>query len=211
MSESASAPAAIRPDAPIALTGAAPAFVDEVEAASGAALSACLQCAKCSSGCPVAARADVRPHALVRLVQLGRRDEVLASRMIWQCTSCQTCTTRCPQKVDIAAMNDALRRLSRGEGRVATGATEPIFNDVFLATVRRLGRMYEMGLMAAFKIRTRRLLADVGKFPMMLLKRKLAVLPPWVRGGRERRRLFRRAHKASEGARAAGRAGGQEP
>ena len=211
MSESVKVAAAPLPDATVGLADVDPALAQEVEAMSGAGLAACLQCAKCSSGCPVAARADLRPHVLVRLVQLGRRGEVLASRMIWQCTSCQTCTTRCPQEVDVAAMNDALRRLSRAEGCVVAGATEPVFNDIFLGTVRRLGRMYEMGLMTAFKLRTLRLLADVGKFPMMLLKGKLSVLPPWVRGARGRRRLFRRAGEASDAARAPGRTGGGKP
>jgi heterodisulfide reductase subunit C len=176
-------------------------FAAEVECASGANLAACLQCGKCSSGCPVAARSNLRPHVLVRLVQLGQRDEVLASRFIWECTSCQTCMTRCPQKVDIAAMNDALRRMSREAARVFAETTVPVFNDIFLRTIRRLGRMYEMGLMTSYKLRTGRLMADVDKFPMMLAKGKLAMLPKKVRGAAERKKLFERA----------GRAGGKKP
>jgi heterodisulfide reductase subunit C len=173
-----------------------PDFAAEVERASRANLAACLQCAKCSSGCPVTARADFPPHALLRLVQLGQRNEVLSSRMIWQCTSCQTCLTRCPQKVDLAAMNDALRRMSRAEAKVVAGTTVPTFNDIFLRTIRRLGRMYEMGLMASFKLRTGNLMADANKVPMMLRKRKLALLPKRVRGGGERKHLFERARRA---------------
>jgi len=167
-----------------------------VEQVSHANLGACLQCAKCSSGCPVAARADIKPHVLVRLVQLGQHDEVLRSRAIWQCTSCQTCMTRCPQKVDIAALCDGLRRLSRAEKKVTRDTTVPTFNDVFLRTVRRLGRMYEMGLMASFKLRTMDLFGDVDKFPMMLRKHKLSLLPPMIGGGRDRRRIFKRARSA---------------
>jgi len=185
-------------------------FVALVEAESGAPLAACLQCAKCTAGCPVSARADIKPHVLVRLVQMGQRDEVLSSRMIWECTSCQTCTTRCPQKVDIAALTDALRRLSRAAGKVVGGTTVPTFNDIFLRTIRRLGRMYEMGLMTSFKLRTGNLMADVDKFPMMLAKRKLALLPPHVRGAAERKRLFERARRASERAEALAKAGGEK-
>jgi heterodisulfide reductase subunit C len=176
-------------------------FAAEVERASGANLAACLQCGKCSSGCPVAARSNLRPHVLVRLVQLGQRDEVLSSRFIWECTSCQTCITRCPQKVDVAAMNDALRRMSREAAQVFGETTVPVFNDIFLRTIRRLGRMYEMGLMTSYKLRTGRLMADVDKFPMMLAKGKLALLPKKVRGVAERKKLFERA----------GRAGGKKP
>jgi heterodisulfide reductase subunit C len=171
-------------------------FAALVEQFSHANLAACLQCAKCTSGCPVAAKADLKPHILVRLVQLGQKDEVLASRAIWQCTSCQTCMTRCPQKVDIAALNDALRRLSRAEKKVTAETTVPTFNDIFLRTVRRLGRMYEMGLMTSYKLRTRDFFSDVNKFPMMLKKGKLSLLPPMVGGGRDRKRLFKRARDA---------------
>jgi heterodisulfide reductase subunit C2 len=170
-------------------------FSAAVEKDSGANLAACLQCAKCSSGCPVAARVDIRPHVLVRLVQLGMKDEVLSCRMIWECTSCQTCITRCPQKVDIAAMNDALRRISRAEGKVVSGTTVPVFNDIFLGTIRRLGRMYEMGLMTAYKLKTMRLMDDVSKFPMMLAKGKLSIMPPRVGGGAGRKAMFDRAQR----------------
>jgi heterodisulfide reductase subunit C2 len=159
---------------------------------AGIKVLSCYQCRKCTGGCPVAGRADIKPHELVRLVQLGQRDAALASRAIWECTSCQTCITRCPQKVDIAALNDLLRQMSSRAGTVAVGTAVPVFNAVFLDTVRRFGRMYELGLMVAFKLRTRRLFADVGKFPMMLWKRKLALLPSLGRDRAGRQRLFRR-------------------
>ena len=56
--------------------------------------------------------------------------------------------------------------------------------------------MYEMGLMASFKLRTMNLLADIGKFPMMLKKGKLSLLPTVVKGGAERKKLFERAKNA---------------
>jgi heterodisulfide reductase subunit C len=174
----------------------APEFAAEVERLSGARLAGCLQCGKCSSGCPVSAQADLVPHALLRMVQMGQHEEVLASRMIWLCTSCQTCQTRCPQKVDIAAMNDALRRMSLALGCVYKGTNVPKFNDTFLRIVRRLGRMYEVGLMSIYKMRTRTFMADSGKVPMMLRKGKLSLLPPMIGGGRERRAMFDRIARA---------------
>lgn len=170
---------------------------DLAEEFSEANIMACLQCRKCTSGCPVAGRqgdrgADIKPHEMVRLVQLGQWEEVLSSGMIWDCTSCQTCATRCPQKVSIAALNDALRRRSKAEGKVAPGRTEAVFNEIFLGAVRRRGRMYEVGLMASFKLRTRRFFADVGKVPMMLSKGKLALWPKNVAGRAGRTAMFER-------------------
>ncbi|HEY3323227.1 MAG TPA: 4Fe-4S dicluster domain-containing protein [Planctomycetota bacterium] len=175
-------------------------FVQTVSTTSGANLKVCLQCRKCSSGCPVAARADITAHQVVRLVQLGQEDEVLSSRMIWECTSCQTCITRCPQKVDIPAMMDGLRRLAKAAGKTTKETKVPAFNEIFLSNVQSRGRMYEMGLMASFKLRTGDLFADVDKFPMMLKKGKLPLLPSKkVRGGSDRKAMFERARKSANG------------
>jgi len=173
-------------------------FAEEVNERSHANLMACLQCKKCTSGCPVAGRADLRAHEMVRMVQLGQRAQVLQSRMIWECTSCQTCATRCPQGVSIAAMNDTLRMMSREAETTFAETTQPVFNDIFLRSIRRRGRVYELGLMAAYKFRTMRLLEDVDKAPTMLIKRKLKLLPKNVRGRAERKRIFARARKARE-------------
>jgi heterodisulfide reductase subunit C len=165
----------------------------EVKAASGASPMSCYQCAKCSSGCPVADRGDLKPHELVRLVQTGQRGAVLASRFIWECTSCHTCVTRCPQKVDIPSMNDALRALSLDEGAAPAGTAVPVFNEAFLASVRKRGRVHELTLMATFKLRTRRFFEDMDKAPAMLTKGKLPLRGSRVAGRGEREELFRRA------------------
>jgi heterodisulfide reductase subunit C len=178
-----------------------PDFADRLaDAMAETHVSLCLQCRKCSNGCPVAARTDIKPHELVRLIQLGQRDEVLSSRMIWECTSCQTCVTRCPMKVDIAALNDKLRPLSHVAGKVTATTRVTVFNEIFLNSVRKRGRIFEPGLMTAYKLRTRRFFEDMGKLPMMLTKRKLPLLPRSVPGGPQRQEMFKRAaRRAGEG------------
>jgi heterodisulfide reductase subunit C len=173
-------------------------MVGEVKARSGASPMSCLQCAKCSSGCPVAARADLKPHEVVRMVQLDQRDAVLASRFIWECTSCQTCSTRCPQQVDPAAMNDALRAMSQAARKVSARTAVPAFNEIFLDAVRRRGRIHEMDLMVRFKVCTMRLFEDIGKAPSMLLKGKLPLLGPRVAGKAGRNLMFRRAAQGGD-------------
>jgi heterodisulfide reductase subunit C len=174
-------------------------FLAEVERESHGNLSACLQCKKCTSGCPVAGRADIKAHELVRLTQLGLKDELLGSRMIWECTSCQTCFTRCPQQVDIASLNDVLRRMSRRASQVHSKTTVPAFNDIFLRTVRKRGRMFEAGLMASFKLRTMQLFSDMGKLPMMLWKGKMPLWSAKVKGRKQREELFRRVREMDGG------------
>jgi heterodisulfide reductase subunit C len=157
-----------------------------------ATVSGCFQCQKCTSGCPIAAGADVKPHEVVRLAQIGARRELLESRLIWECTSCGTCQARCPQGVDLPAAIDALRRLSRDDRLVAEPAVAT-FNDIFLDLVQQLGRVNEVVLMAAFKLQTRRFAQDMSKLPLMLRKGKFVLRPRLVPGRDERQRLFRRA------------------
>ena len=179
--------------APIEIESIGGGLALEVKERSGASPMRCYQCAKCSSGCPVAARGDLKPHELVRLVQTDQRQAVLSSRFLWECTSCQTCATRCPQQVDIAGMIDALRGMSREAQMAASGTAVPVFNDIFLDSVRERGRIFELGLMLRFKLRTWRLFEDAGKAPMMLRKGKLALSAPEVGGKEERAALFARA------------------
>jgi heterodisulfide reductase subunit C len=173
-------------------------LAQEVKLRSGASPMNCFQCRKCSSGCPVASRADLKPHEVVRLVQMDQSAEVLASRFIWECTSCLTCAARCPQNVNIAAMNDALRAISRAQAKTVDTTTVPFFNDAFLDAIRKRGRIYEIGLMAAFKLHTMRLFDDVGKVPTMLLKGKLPLFGPRIRGRAERQAMFRRATQGDD-------------
>ncbi|MBN1433592.1 4Fe-4S dicluster domain-containing protein [Candidatus Fermentibacterales bacterium] len=86
--------------------------VDEL---SGQHLYACYQCGNCSAGCPLASEMDILPSMVMRLAQLGQKDELLASRTIWICASCFQCTVRCPRGIDIQQVMDALRQMALRE------------------------------------------------------------------------------------------------
>jgi heterodisulfide reductase subunit C len=145
---------------------------------SGADLSVCFQCKKCSSGCPVAKLTTTRPSEVMRQLHLGAGDELLSKDLVWMCASCETCSTRCPMGIDVAAVMDALRRLAIERGAPAPEGNVPLFNRVFLKSVERFGRTYEIGMVAAYKLGTGKFMADTEKVPVMLRKGKLALLPP---------------------------------
>lgn len=84
-------------------------FVKKVEELSGQNLLACYQCGKCSAGCPAVSQMDILPNQIIRLAQLGLKEELLASRAIWLCASCMTCNTRCPKGINIAEVIEAVR------------------------------------------------------------------------------------------------------
>jgi heterodisulfide reductase subunit C len=170
-------------------------LVEEIRQRSGTAPGACFQCHKCSTGCPIGPEMDFLPSQIMRLVHLGAEAEVLGSRAIWLCASCEACTTRCPMGIDVAGVMDALRIMAIDRQVSLPDARGRQFNRSFLGSVQRHGRVYEMGMMAAYKLRTLDLLADVGKVPRMLVKGKLSLLPKRSGDVKELREVFRRAEE----------------
>jgi heterodisulfide reductase subunit C len=86
-------------------------FVTKVEELSGQNLMACYQCGKCSAGCPAISQMDILPNQIIRLIQLGLKNELLESKSIWICASCMTCNARCPKGIDIAEVIEAVRQI----------------------------------------------------------------------------------------------------
>ena len=168
------------------------ALKNAVEEISGVDVSVCFQCKKCSSGCPVAKLTKSRPSEIMRQLHLGAGNELLESDLVWMCASCETCSARCPMGIDVAAVIDALRRLALERGASKQKGNVPLFNRAFLKTVETFGRSYEIGMITAYKIGTGKLMNDTEKFPAMLKKGKIALLPP--RGGDRKtvRRIFRK-------------------
>jgi len=114
----------------------------------------CYQCKKCTSGCPVARDMDVAPHRIMRAIQFGRDEAVLNSRTIWLCANCETCFTRCPQSIDIPRIMDAAKNIAKDRGircRVPDVAT---FYNLAVDWINRTGRVYELGLMGEYNLRT---------------------------------------------------------
>ncbi|MFH1566362.1 MAG: 4Fe-4S dicluster domain-containing protein [Gemmatimonadota bacterium] len=185
--------APVRPD---------PAFLREVEGRLGKTISPCFHCSKCSSGCPVTFAMDVLPNRAVRMVQMGLRDQLLASSTIWLCASCETCTTRCPNDVDIAALMDVLRQMSQRQGVTPAEPSVPAFHRAFLASVRRWGRVFEAGMLAGYALKSGKgkgVLKDAGLGWQLFKRGKLRLWPTWVRQRLQIRTIFRRA-RSGDGA-----------
>jgi len=86
-------------------------LVREIEELSGQVVADCYQCGCCTSGCPVGEQMDPPPSKAIRLLQLNKAAELLASDGIWMCASCLVCGTRCPRAVDYARIAEACRAL----------------------------------------------------------------------------------------------------
>lgn len=152
-------------------------LIEELEEHAETSISACYQCHKCASGCPTAMATEFLPSQIIQMIRLGKDDEVLALRGIWLCVTCATCTSRCPMGIDLAAVMDHLRQRAVEDGAAPIKTPERIFNDAFLKSVRRHGRVYEMGLMTGYKMRSGDFKSDMDKFPSMVKKGKISLFP----------------------------------
>lgn len=129
-------------------------FMKEIEQETGIKVSACYQCKKCTNGCPVTFAMDIYPDRVIRLVQLGQEDTVLNCNTIWICSACETCTTRCPNEVDIAGTMDCLKERAIRKGVKIPQPKTAAFHQSFLGDIRRRGRVFEGGLMMSYMLKS---------------------------------------------------------
>jgi heterodisulfide reductase subunit C len=152
---------------------------------------ACYQCGKCSNGCPVTFAMDYPPHQLIRMVQLGLMEEVLQSKTIWVCSSCETCYTRCPNEIEIPKLMDDLKQEVLARGMKPSERAAADFHEVFIDNIKRFGRINETFLMGHYQIRStwadlkRRqmhfseIFKNMGLGLSMLKRGRLTLFPQW--------------------------------
>jgi heterodisulfide reductase subunit C len=178
-------------DTPNLLTGRDTAFIKQLEERSGQNLSRCYQCGNCTAGCPCSFVYDQPTARIMRFSQLGQKEKALNCRSLWLCLGCSTCSTRCPNDIDVALIMDTLRHMAWEEKKV-TDRRMVTFWNTFLASVRMFGRTYELGLMAHYVLRTGRVFTDLDLVPRVLPKGKLAFVPHRIQGAKHVARIFKR-------------------
>ncbi len=173
----------------------------EIKERSGENVFLCYQCKKCTAGCPVAPYFDLTPNEVLRACQFGQADLVLHSRTISICAACETCSTRCPQGIDIARIMDELEIIAQEMGIKSKAPTVPMFYQSANRGINWFGRMWELGLMAELYIREffageldfgQLFKYDIMTAVKMLRSGKLKILPSIARrarNGRQRESL----------------------
>src|SRR5690554_2612868 len=101
-------------------------------------LFGCIQCGRCTGGCPVTIRTNLNVR---RFVYDAKNEEMLEelSKLaeIWDCTACHTCAVRCPKGLKPLEVLFGLRTLV-----VESGKTQPTVRDA-LESVFREGNPWE--------------------------------------------------------------------
>jgi heterodisulfide reductase subunit C2 len=165
-------------------------FLARVVEASGQNLTACIQCGKCSGGCPITSAEVGGPRRLVAEILYGAKRQALEDPTWWYCVACGTCMTRCPVEINMYRVATALCEMAEHEGVEPSEPDIHLFEKLFVKSVERHGRANELRVVAGFNLRTRRPFKDLAQ--ALTLARKGAITPgEMLRGSRADERTSR--------------------
>jgi heterodisulfide reductase subunit C2 len=171
-------------------------FSSEILVNTGVLANKCYQCGKCSAGCPVSGEMDFPPSVVMRMIQTEDPDEkekLLRSMSIWLCVSCEMCLQRCPMEIDIPTLMDYLRQKSMAANKQNPKAKKIIaFHKAFLDSINTTGRLYEVGLVVDYKLRSGAFMQDVSVAPEMFMKGKLSLIPEMIRNRKKISAIFKK-------------------
>lgn len=168
-----------------------PTFTREVTRISGTIPNRCYNCSACSSGCQFAHIMDKKPHEIIRLVQIGLKNEALSASGPWICVGCNTCSMECPNAIDIPAVMDAIRAMAIARGEIPEKDIYNFHKEI-LGSIKRYGRTHKLEIMMRFKLASRDFFSDMDLGVRMLSRRKLHILPSRIKGVRDVRNLFKK-------------------
>lgn len=108
----------------------------------GERIPLCMQCGMCSGSCPIGDAMDNGPRKIFMMIRAGKKEEVLSSNTIWNCTQCYNCTVRCPRQIRVTAVLQSLASVAAAEGFAPDKPTAK-FSRAFWFTLRWFGRTDE--------------------------------------------------------------------
>ena len=172
-------------------------FRSEIEALSGQNTNLCFQCSKCSAGCPLVDKMDLKPAQVMHSIRLGREQAVLNSTSIWLCVGCETCSARCPQDVEPAAAMNAARLMATKRGVPPSIKEVAIYYRGFVDNMRLNGKIHDASVAGITQLLTGQLLDNL-PLAWKLFKRGRVKPPPLPFGGAAFRNVYRKAFEIEE-------------
>ena len=101
-------------------------------------LFGCIQCGKCTGGCPVARKTTLNIRDLIYHMLVDSDMDLDVHEDLWDCTACFTCVERCPKDVQPAELIIALR------GELVEGGRIPETVGTALMSIFRQGNPSSM-------------------------------------------------------------------
>ena len=120
----------------------------------GEKINQCIQCGTCSASCPTSDVMDYSPREIIAALRAGLLDRVLESNTVWMCTSCYSCTVRCPAAIPFTDVMYELKRLGVKHGVYPKGSTNAVMAQAFIESVDKHGRNHEPELVRNYYLRT---------------------------------------------------------
>lgn len=171
-------------------------FLEEVCAIPGGeTIRGCAQCGMCSASCPNVDKMDYSPRKIIALIRAGRRNEVLSSNTMWVCASCYLCTARCPQEVKITELMHALECLAVDRDLVSGKTATPAMYRLFVDSIKKYGRVHELGFMIRFYLKTNPFAAiKMTPVALQLLRHgRMPLKPHRIKGNEQLKAILDRA------------------
>ncbi len=122
-------------------------YQDVMSMPSGEKIRICQQCGTCTGSCPTSHMMDWGPREIIAAFRAGMIDRVVKSNTIWHCTSCYSCTVRCPAGIKITDLMYELKRLAIRYDLAPKQSKNPALTKYFIDNVRKHGRNHELELM----------------------------------------------------------------
>jgi len=165
-------------------------FIHQVEEMSHSNLSVCWNCLACGGGCPFSEEMDYLPNEIIRMVQLGLKEEVLKSSAIWLCVGCNNCAMECPNCVDIGNIMAAIREIAIDKVTDVGERGILSFHNAVVDSIFRYGRVHKFEIMMRHKWSQKDFFSDIDLGMKMFLKGKLDFFPSKVKDKEGVRSLF---------------------
>jgi len=127
---------------------------------------------------------DYTPREIIAAFRAGLLERVLKSNTIWLCSSCYSCTVRCPSGIKLTDIMYELKRLAIEFGLTQKGAKAPVVAELFADIVNKNGRIAEVLLVSRFMLKTN----PLGAFKMipratkLFMRGRMPMIPRKIKG-----------------------------
>ncbi|MEZ5695886.1 MAG: 4Fe-4S dicluster domain-containing protein [Sphingomonadaceae bacterium] len=129
---------------------------DEIAALPGGEyIHRCWQCGSCTNSCTVnAENPEFNPRYWIYLIRMGMESELLRDKdIIWQCVSCNKCTSVCPRDVVPEGIMKATAHWLEMKGHTAPSKAM-VFDEIFTEQIIERGRIEDGEVLQEFLKKT---------------------------------------------------------